>query len=87
MDLDEWQGKTHKNRRKNPVQNMSVANCSCVVLATPVNYDGHFTLPATSHARTHARASTYMILEAGVLFLTRKIKARKDEMPVISLPL
>jgi len=56
MEIDEWQGKAHKNRRKNLAQNtrMCVANCSCVVLATLVNYDGHFTLPTTPHARTHA---------------------------------
>ena len=60
MDLDDWQGKPHKNRRKNRVQNVCVANCCCVVLATPVNYDGHFALPANPHARTHARTGVHV---------------------------
>jgi len=62
MDVDEWQGKTHNNRGKNLVQNICVENFSWVVLATPVNYAVHFTLPATPHARIHARASMYMVL-------------------------
>jgi hypothetical protein len=64
---------------------MCFANCSCEVLATPVNYDGHFILPATPHARALARASMCMVLYAEVLFLIRKKEERWDACHIFAL--